>query len=150
MGCPEIEALVKYWNYIHKATSRALKVAPQEKFDYQPKPDMMSLGKLVHHFAQAEQVLVRTALVGTFQKIELNLDGKSPDEIAEIFDAKHNELMAEVSELSAEQLPEQVEFAGHQLRRIDLLRATVEHEIHHRGQLYTYLHLVDVTPPPLH
>jgi uncharacterized damage-inducible protein DinB len=30
------------------------------------------------------------------------------------------------------------------------LRAMVEHEIHHRGQLYTYLAILSVPTPPLY
>jgi uncharacterized damage-inducible protein DinB len=30
------------------------------------------------------------------------------------------------------------------------LRAMVEHEIHHRGQLYLYLSMLDVTVPPIY
>ena len=31
-----------------------------------------------------------------------------------------------------------------------LLRALVEHEIHHRGQIYTYLGMLSVAVPPLY
>jgi uncharacterized damage-inducible protein DinB len=50
--------------------------------------------------------------------------------------------------------PEQLDFAylpgkftiGDQIRH---LAATIEHEIHHRGELYIYLNLIGVRTPPM-
>ena len=40
--------------------------------------------------------------------------------------------------------------AGVPITKWKWLRAMVEHEIHHRGQLYLYLGLLGVTTPPLY
>jgi uncharacterized damage-inducible protein DinB len=39
---------------------------------------------------------------------------------------------------------------GAELRVGKWLRLMIEHEIHHRGQLYLYLSLLDVETPPLY
>ena len=58
--------------------------------------------------------------------------------------------MAEVSKLTLDQLNEEVEAFGRKMRRIVLLWGMTEHEIHHRGQLYTYYHLAGIEPPSLY
>jgi uncharacterized damage-inducible protein DinB len=39
---------------------------------------------------------------------------------------------------------------GHPIAAWKLLRAMVEHEIHHRGQIYVYLGILGVRTPPLY
>src|SRR5688572_21722338 len=62
MGCPEIEAFVRHWGYIHKQTARVLRAVPADRMDYKPKEDMMSLGALTIHIPQAALLFARTAL----------------------------------------------------------------------------------------
>jgi uncharacterized damage-inducible protein DinB len=150
MSCPEIEIFVRNWNYTHKQTARIIKAAPQDKMDWRPKEGMFTLRELVSHFAHAELGFVRTAIDGTYSKVDLDLSNRTPEEIGGIFDENHEKLAAEIATLTSEQLDQEVEFAGHKLRRRDLLKVLVEHEIHHRGQLYTYFHLADVEPPKLY
>lgn len=40
--------------------------------------------------------------------------------------------------------------AGAELRTWKWLRALIEHEVHHRGQLYLMLRMIDVETPPLY
>ncbi len=150
MSCPETERFVKDWQRIHKQTAQVMAAAPDDKLDWQPGADIFTLRQLVRHFPEAEATIARTALAGTMQKGELNLQQASVAEIINAFEAQHQELVDEVSKLTLEQLNEKVDAFGQQMRRIVLLRALLEHEIHHRGQLYTYLHLAGVKPPALY
>ena len=40
--------------------------------------------------------------------------------------------------------------AGAEITVWKWLRSMIEHEIHHRGQIYTYLHLLEQESPPLY
>ena len=149
MSSPEAERFVRNWNRIHNDTSRVLRAAPDEKLDWRPKDDMFTMRELIGHIPQAELVLVRSALAGSTQKLPFDFS-RSAEEIAGAFDSQHDELSREVSGLTAEQWSEEVEFHGRKLRRGVLLSFVTEHEIHHRGQLYTYYRLAGVEPPNLH
>jgi uncharacterized damage-inducible protein DinB len=150
MSCPETEHFVKNWNRIHKQTSHALSAAPGGQMDWRPKEGMFTLRELVSHIPEAELAIVRSALAGTMQKVELDLSGKSPEEIVAVFDKNHEELAEEVSKLTLDQLNEEVEAFGRKMRRIVLLWGMTEHEIHHRGQLFTYYRLAGIEPPDLY
>lgn len=149
MSSPDTERFISNWNRIHKDTSRVLRAVPDDKLDWRPKEDMFTMRELVGHIPQAELVLVRSALAGSMQKIPFDLS-RSAKEIACAFDTQHEELAAEVSNLTAEQWREEVEFHGRRMRRGVLLSFVTEHEIHHRGQLYTYYRLAGIEPPDLH
>lgn len=149
MSNPDTERFISNWNRIHKDTSRVLRAAPGDKLDWRPKEDMFTMRELIGHIPQAEAVLVRSALAGSPQKVPFD-SSRSADEIASAFDSQHEELVSEVSKLTAEQWKEEVEFHGRRLRRGVLLWFVTEHEIHHRGQLYTYYRLAGIEPPNLH
>lgn len=149
MSSPDTERFVSNWNRIHKDTSRVLRAAPDDKLDWRPKEDMFTMRELIGHIPQAEVVLVRSALAGATEKVPFDFS-RSAEEIASAFDSQHDELAREVSTLTAEQWREEVEFHGKKLRRGVLLSFVLEHEIHHRGQLYTYYRLAGVEPPNLH
>lgn len=149
MSSPDSERFVSNWNRIHKDTSRVLRAAPDDKLDWRPKEDMFTMRELIGHIPQAEVVLVRSALAGSTQKVPFDFS-RSVDEIACAFDSQHDELVSEVSNLTADQWREEVEFHDRRLRRGVLLSFVTEHEIHHRGQLYTYYRLAGIEPPNLH
>ena len=149
MSNPDTERFVSNWNRIHKDTSRVLRSAPDDKLDWRPKEDMFTMRELIGHIPQAELVLVSSALAGSDQKIPFD-SSRSAEEISSAFDRQHEELVSQVSKLTAEQWREEVEFHGRRLRRGVLLSFVTEHEIHHRGQLYTYYRLAGVEAPNLH
>ena len=149
MSSPDPERFVSNWNRIHRDTSRVLRAAPDDKLDWRPKEDMFTMRELIGHIPQAEAGLVRSALAGSTQKVPFDFS-RSAAEIADAFDSQHDELAAEVSKLTPEQLKEEIEFHGRKLRRGVLLWFVTEHEIHHRGQLFTYYRLAGIEPPNLH
>ena len=63
----------------------------------------------------------------------------------------HRESVAIISRLSAEDLKRKCATPdGASITVWKWLRAMVEHEIHHRGQIYTYLAMLNVPTPPLY
>jgi uncharacterized damage-inducible protein DinB len=150
MSCPETENFVSNWNRIHKQTSRALKAATDDKLDWQPQEGMFTLRELIRHIPEAENAIARTALAGLMQNSQVDLSKSSVAEIVETFDREHEQLASEISKLTLDQLNEEIEAFGRKMRRVVLLWALTEHEIHHRGQLYTYYHLAGIKPPDLY
>jgi len=150
MSCPETEHFVSNWNRIHKQSARALAAAPEDKLDWRPAEGMFTLRELARHIPEAESAIVHTALAGSMQKGELDLSSASVEEIVRAYKESHQRLAAEVAKLSLDQLNEEVEAFGHKMRRVVLLWSMTEHEIHHRGQFYTYLRLAGIEPPSLY
>ena len=81
MSCPETEHFVKNWNRIHKQTSIALTAAPDEQLDWQPKEGMFTMRQLLGHLPESELFLVRTAMTGSTQHVDLDISNKSVKEI---------------------------------------------------------------------
>ncbi len=69
----------------------------------------------------------------------------------EFMNKMHDESMAIFGKLSAEDLQEKcLTPQGTSITVWKWLRTLAEHEIHHRGQIYLYLAMLDVPTPPLH
>ncbi len=150
MSCPETESLVREWNRIHKQTARILAAAPDDKLDWKPGEKMFTLRELVTHIPESEAAIARSALSGSMQKVKLDFTGAAVADIVNTFDRQHAELAEEVSKLTLDQLNEKIQAFGREMKRKVLLRGMIEHEIHHRGQLFTYLRLAGIEPPALY
>jgi uncharacterized damage-inducible protein DinB len=62
----------------------------------------------------------------------------------------HNESMKMLRQPSDDQLQQKCESAdGTPMTTWKLLRSIVEHEVHHRGELYAFLGVLGVSVPPL-
>jgi len=146
----EVDRFIRNWNRIHKETSRIIRSAPDDKLDWRPRDDMFTLRELISHLPEAELGLVRSALQGQTGQIGFDPSNKAAAEIADLFDRQHDGLAAEVSQLAENQLGEEVEFHGRQVRRAVLLKGMTEHEIHHRGQLFVYYRLTGIEPSKVH
>jgi len=150
MSCAETERYVGNWNRIHKQTSRVMRAAPDAHLEWRPGPGMFTLRELISHIPEAEFGLVRSALEGSTKTARLDLAHQTVSQIADAFDNQHEQLVEEVSKLSLEQLNEEVEFHGKRMRRKVLLAGLTEHEIHHRGQIFTYYRLLGIEAPNLY
>ncbi|HET9531310.1 MAG TPA: DinB family protein [Blastocatellia bacterium] len=146
----QIQSFVSSWNRIHKQTARVIAAAPPDKLEWRPAEGMFTLRELITHIPEAELSLARTALAGSMQKAELDFSNSSVEEIVKTFDTNHEQLAEEVSRLTPEQVDEEIEAFGRKMPRRVLLHVLTEHEIHHRGQLFTYLRLAGVKPPSLY
>jgi len=145
-----LDAYIKNWNRIHKQTAKIMAAAPNDKYDWKPCDSAMSLGELMNHLHVAERGLIEATLTGVFPKERPEPFNDTAALIA-AFDQSHAECVAKVAALTPEQLAEQVAPFGpdKSMTRQTLLGLTQEHEIHHRGQLYTYLRVAGCEVPPL-
>jgi uncharacterized damage-inducible protein DinB len=63
----------------------------------------------------------------------------------------HREATDMLAQLSNDQLRQKCQSAdGTPMTTWKLLRSMVEHEVHHRGELYAYLGVLGVSVPPLY
>jgi len=145
-----MDSFIRSWRRIHKQTTTLMAVAPTDKYEWKPCDSAMTLGELMNHLWIAEAGLISAAKTGVFPK-EAPTQIKNTDELIAAFDKSHEEAIALVEALTAEELSEKVAPFGQDkaMSRMALLHLTHEHEIHHRGQLYTYLRIAGCEVPSL-
>jgi uncharacterized damage-inducible protein DinB len=149
----DLDEFLHHFSRVRERTRRVAACIPADRVEWTYKPGAFTLGDLVRHIAVteryiwAETVHDRPCRYVTHGR-EL-ADGR--DDVLAFLDRLHEESLAEFRALTPEKLagkcatPE-----GARLTAWKWLRMMPEHEIHHRGQLYTMLGMLDVPTPPIY
>ncbi|MEO8505320.1 MAG: DinB family protein [Acidobacteriota bacterium] len=144
---------LRYYERIRARTRRVVVLIPPEALENGARPGRFTLGDLVRHLAAIERYMFAenaccrpSRYPGHGREL-----GEGLPAVLEYFDRCHAESMEIFGGLSDEDYRALCETpGGTKLAVWKWLRAMVEHEIHHRGQIYLMLGALDVTTPPLY
>jgi uncharacterized damage-inducible protein DinB len=147
-----VSTFLEYWEKIRGRTMRVARVIPPERIEWAPAAGRFTLGDLLRHLAAIERYMYGE----TVRLQESAYRGHGRD-LAEGYDAViafmerlHAESIAIFASLSDGDLLRKCRTPeGTSITTWKWLRAMVEHEVHHRGQVYMYLGLLGVKTPPL-
>jgi uncharacterized damage-inducible protein DinB len=126
----------------HRVTKAVLEAVPADKPDYRPDPNAKSAMELLRHIAAAENRFLETTINGEFSTAigAIPDNVKTPNEIAAWYAQQFEKNCDALNKLSGEQLTKMVDFRGLFSRpAVAYLQIGINHSIHHRGQLSTYL-----------
>src|SRR5690606_10589447 len=134
-----IEQFLTYYEGVRERTRRVVACIPDEHMEWRHAPGRCSLGDLVRHLAALERHMFAENVAGrpsTYAGHGPELaDG--PDAVRRYFEEMHAQSIDVFRSLSDEDLGRRCTTpAGISLPVWKWLRAMVEHEVHHRGQLY--------------
>jgi uncharacterized damage-inducible protein DinB len=148
-----IEPFLDYFGRIHERTRRVAACIPPEQLEWRPREGAFSFGDLLRHLAAIERWMFAENVAGRPSRYpghgpEL-ADGYAP--VMDYVDRMHAEAMEIFSALTPDALQARCTTpGGASMPAWKWLRAMVEHEIHHRGQIYLMLNLLGVPTPPLY
>jgi len=148
-----IQPFLQYFGNIRERTMRVARCVPPDKVEWSYAPGKFTLGDLLRHIAVTERYLFAENVQGKPSRYTTHgkewADGL--DNVLALMERLHGESMAVFEKLTDADLQNKcVSVAGTGVVIWKLLRSMVEHEIHHRAQLYTYLGVLDVSTPPLY
>ena len=143
-------------DYYEKVRQRTLKVIvciPSEKYDWRYSEGKFSFADIIRHLATIERYMYAenaqlqpTRYPGHGPELA---DG--PENVLAFFHRMHQESMAIFGRLSADDLQKKcVTPGGVSITVWKWLRAMVEHEVHHRAQMYVYLGMLGIATPPIY
>jgi uncharacterized damage-inducible protein DinB len=153
MEIRSIAPFLDYWGSIRGRTRRVVACIPPDRIEWSPHPGKFTFGDLVRHVAAIERYMYAETVAG-----RPSCYGGCGRDLAEGFDA----VVAFLDHLGAESRAIFGTLTDADLERKCLtpagvaittwkwLRAMVEHEAHHRGQIYLMLGLLNVPTPPLY
>ena len=126
----------------HRMTKAVLEAVPADKPNFRPDSNAKTAMELVRHIAASENRFLETTINGEFNTstgaIPENV--KTPAEIAQWYAEQFEKNCDALNKLSGEQLLKMVDFRGmFQRPAVTFLQIGLNHSIHHRGQLTTYL-----------
>jgi len=153
MEVTRIAPFVEYLDRVHARTRRIVVRVREDDLEWHAAPGRFSPGELIRHLAGIERFMYAetvhgrpSAYPGHARDLADGLDAT----IA-YYDRLHAESRSLFSSLSDARLSEKCETpAGTPITVGKWLRAMIEHEAHHRGQLYFILGLRGVETPPIY
>jgi uncharacterized damage-inducible protein DinB len=152
MEITRIEPFLSFLASVRKRTRALAACIPEDRLEWRPTPKQFSPGDLVRHIAAAERWMFVENVMGRPSIYH----GHGPELATGLsaclayMDRTHEESMALLATLTPERIQGScTTVAGAVVPVWLLLRVMLEHEIHHRGQLYTVLGTLDVERPSL-
>ncbi len=148
-----MESFLPYFESIRERTLRVLRSVPAEKLEWRHSPDVFSSGDLARHIAAVERNTFAENVFGRpsrYQGCGPELaDGR--ENVVAYMQRMHSETVEMLKQLTPEDLNRKgLSPQGAPVTAWKLLRAMIEHEIHHRGEMYVNLALLGVPRPPLY
>ena len=151
----EIRTISSFLDYFEKIRGRTLRVAqciPADVLEWAPAPGKFTFGDVLRHLAAIERHMYAEIVSGRPSRYPGHgrdlADGQ--DAVNRYLDTMHREATDLFGRLSDADLERRLTTpAGGKTTAWKWLRAMVEHEVHHRGQLYLMLGLQGIATPPL-
>ncbi len=149
----DIGEFLNYFEKVHQRTMNVVRAIPRDQVDWQFREGKFLVGDLVRHIATANRYIfieIARGNPGAYTGCGKAL-AASHDELVHFAERLHREdveILSGFSEIDLQRkctLPD-----GASNTSWKWLRLMIEHEVHHRGQLYIYLSLMEVPSPPLY
>jgi uncharacterized damage-inducible protein DinB len=153
MEVRSVQQFLEYWASVRSRTRRVVECIPPEHIEWSHRADAFTLGDLVRHLATIERYMYAETVAGRpsrYPGCGRDLaDGLHP--VVQYFDRLDAEAREIIGALSDADLQRKcLTPAGSPITTWKWLRAMVEHEVHHRGQIYLMLGILQVPTPPLY
>jgi uncharacterized damage-inducible protein DinB len=153
MEIRSVPAFLDYWEKVRERTRRVADRIPEDKLEWTWKAGKFSPGDIVRHLAGIERWMYAENVQGKPSRYP----GHGPElasglsAVGRYMENAHAESMEIFRGLSDADLARKCETPGGAALAIGKwLRLMVEHEIHHRGQLYLELSMLGIETPPIY
>jgi len=149
----DLDEFLHHLDRVRERTRKVVMCIPDDQVEWTYKAGAFTLGDLARHIAVTErfiwaETVHNRPVAYTTHGREL-ADGKAA--VLALFDRLHEESLEQFRALTPAMLEAKcLTPAGVPLTTWKWLRMMAEHEIHHRGQLYTMLSVLNVPTPPIY
>ena len=144
---------LKYFENIRSRTTRVVTCIPREHIDWRPADGMFSFADLIRHLAATERFMFGENVSCRPSRYP----GHGPelaqgyDEVMDYLQRMHAEAVEIFRGLTSGDLEKRCATPGGiEIPVWKWLRSMIEHEVHHRGQIYLMLRQINVATPPLY
>ena len=151
MEITSISSFLDYYERVRERTLRVINIVPPETMDWSYKQGKFTVADMIRHIATTERYMFAENVAG--RKSCYSGCGKELadgyEAVLIFFNDMHLQSMAIFKMLNDIDLQRKCTTPGGEITIWKWLRAMIEHEIHHRGELYIYLNLLNIKTPPI-
>ncbi|QED49314.1 DinB family protein [Cytobacillus dafuensis] len=146
-----INEYVEYLESVRKRTMQYVKATPSFTLEWKPAENKFSTGDLLRHLGSSQLMFlsILEQKGWTYPGHERS-KGETIEEITHYLEACHVKFIKGLLILGNDLLTKKIPtMHGHEVSSWRIMMAFIEHEIHHRGQLSSYLQNNNVEPPQI-
>jgi uncharacterized damage-inducible protein DinB len=138
------------WESFHKGVRKLAEIMDEKDYGFKPTPEMFSFKELLFHIVVSESGFLDGILTGNWRWDKYKPDQyKTKAEVINLINDVHSQSIKTIQNMTDEQLKKTTKTPwGLELPAIGLLWGMRDHMIHHRGQLFVYVRLKGLKPPP--
>ena len=136
----------------HRTTKKILEAVPPDKADYRPDAVSKNAMELVRHIAVADVRFLETTINAEFSATSnLPESAKTPADVAAWYSESFARNFDKLTQLKGDHLMKITDFRGmFKLPAVAFLQVGMNHTIHHRGQLSSYLRCMGAKVPSIY
>lgn len=147
------EEFLPYLSSVHGRTERVIAAIPHDDFDWSPAPERFSFADQIRHLANIERWMYGETVQGKPSRYQGHgrefADGA--EAVLAYYKRMHDESVRIFASIPTSAYASKVQTpAGTPITLWKWLRAMLEHEAHHRGQIYYMLGIRGVATPPIY
>ncbi|MCI0531761.1 MAG: DinB family protein [candidate division Zixibacteria bacterium] len=141
--------LFLYLEELHFSNLKCLELVPEEKLDFQPVRELYNLKSTLHHMYANQKFYNLTTKAGrmdisTYKKLMAERP-ESKSDLREFMQEVHAQTRAVFKDEKT--FSKQIATIAGTRNVLELYLGELEHQLHHRGQVYLMLRLLGITPP---
>lgn len=142
----DLMGFLQYFERVYERTLEVAQAMPPEMHSWRPRAGEMTTAEVIRHIGSTEVMNVRRLVEGT-----LRYDGHGEELGAPLdyLSRCHERARSWLEALDPARLSATLAGATGDIEARRVLLGMVEHEVHHRSQLCSYLSAFGLTPPPL-
>ena len=143
--------LFGHWTSVRKGLYQALDLLADEQLDFVPREGLWSLGHVARHIANAEEGWFRHIVTGELEEWPRDYtaaDYPTVDAVKLLLQEVHSRTATYLKGVTAADVDQRIQLSwGPEVTLRWVIWHVLEHEIHHRGEIYLMLGLVGLEAP---
>lgn len=145
---------IKFWEKEATATRKVISRIPQERSDYKPEPKSRTAREIAWLIVMEEKMLAEGLEQGKIDWQEIETPA-TVEEILNTYDRFHDDVTSRLKEVDGAEWEKEIPFVvqGREIMRasgFDFAWEFLFDQVHHRGQLSTYLRPMGSTVPSIY
>ncbi|HLR60879.1 MAG TPA: DinB family protein [Lentibacillus sp.] len=143
-----MDGAVNGWLQHRMVLDDLLALADDEYVDYRPWDGAMSLGELAIHIVTSTYMFVKGIKKGEFEDPPAETDYKTINDVRTIVQRYTEETKEAISTIFTYQMKGYILFNKVRAPGTYWFSNAIDHEIHHKGQMFTYVRMIGVKDVP--
>ncbi|MCH1624432.1 DinB family protein [Ferdinandcohnia quinoae] len=144
----KVDSFIQDWIRHRLVLQEMVELIDHKHIDFKPWDNAIPMGALIVHIVSSTDMFVKTVKNGTFTPPKTINQYQTIDEVRSIVNQLTEETTADLQSLTDEQLLKEINMNNYPGTGSFWLSTAKDHEIHHKGQLFTYARMVGVENVP--